>query len=251
MKPPSKIPLNLESGFTLNGKISIEYDYIDESENLRGIKIYTDELIGEYINKIKKEETFYYGITDKCLYQALKRYSINGKIVAIMGSQVPLYESICIHYGGIPTTIEYQKIESSSDSLKTLTVDEFALNPKEFDCAFSISSFEHDGLGRYGDSINPQGDLEAMSRMKKIVKRNGLLFLSVPIGNDKIVWNMHRQYGHIRLPMLLKGWKILDIFHLNYSAWQPVFILQNTNSPGFKLQLYLFLMKNKILRKAK
>ncbi len=31
-----------------------------------------------------------------------------------------------------------------------------------FDMALSISSFDHDGLGRYGDPLDPVGDLKAM-----------------------------------------------------------------------------------------
>jgi Caenorhabditis protein of unknown function, DUF268 len=36
-----------------------------------------------------------------------------------------------------------------------------------FDAGFSISSFEHDGLGMYGDPLDPDGDLKAMRKMKQ------------------------------------------------------------------------------------
>jgi len=29
------------------------------------------------------------------------------------------------------------------------------------------------------------------------------------------VWDAHRIYGRIRLPLLLKGWRVLDTFGLN------------------------------------
>lgn len=53
-------------------------------------------------------------------------------------------------------------------------MDEFEVNPRLFDAVVSISSYEHDGLGRYGDPINPDGDLIAMEKTKKMLKEDGL-----------------------------------------------------------------------------
>ncbi len=51
------------------------------------------------------------------------------------------------------------------------------------DRALSLSSFDHDGLGRYGDPINPIGDLVAMETVKQDLRSDGLLFLTIPIGS--------------------------------------------------------------------
>ena len=104
---------------------------------------------------------------------------------------------------------------------------------------FSISSFEHDGLGRYGDPLNPNGDIESMSRMKTLLDKDGLMYLAVPLGIDTVVWNAHRFYGRVRLPMLLEGWEVVDTFGvdeqtldmvmpLTHTAYQPIFVLRNT-----------------------
>lgn len=77
-----------------------------------------------------------------------------------------------------------------------------------FDLVVSISNFEHDGLGRYGDPIDPNGDMRAMSEMQALVKPNGFLILGVPVARDAVVWNAHRLYGRVRLPLLLRGWSI-------------------------------------------
>ena len=37
------------------------------------------------------------------------------------------------------------------------------------DVGLSISSFEHDGLGRYGDPLNPNGDLETMKSISILI----------------------------------------------------------------------------------
>jgi hypothetical protein len=77
-----------------------------------------------------------------------------------------------------------------------------------FDMVVSISNFEHDGLGRYGDPIDPDGDLRAMNEMRSLVSPGGVLILGVPVARDAVVWNAHRLYGRVRLPLLLRGWSV-------------------------------------------
>jgi SAM-dependent methyltransferase len=230
-KPPKEIPANLLSRYTMNGKVKIEYRYLDNSYPPEKPLVYKGESVDSYMELIKQKRKFYYGITDRLLYKALEKYGIDGKDVAIMGSIAPLYESICLFYGGKPTIIEYNKIISNDNRLRVMTVEDYDKNPLTFDAAFSISAFEHDGLGRYGDPLNPDGDLDAMKKMKSILKPNGLLFLAVPIGNDTLVWNAHRVYGKTRLGKLLEGWKLLDIFSSKiFFAEQPILVLQNSES---------------------
>jgi len=153
-----------------------------------------------------------------------------------MGSIKPWYEAVCIHFGGIPITIEYNVITPPDNRLKMVHINNANKEPL-FDAAFSISSFEHDGLGRYGDPINPNGDFKAMRELKSIVKKDGLLFLAVPTGKDKLVWNAHRKYGKIRLPYLIDGWKLIDQEGFDErefekdtgqsGVYQPVFVLKN------------------------
>lgn len=45
------------------------------------------------------------------------------------------------------------------------------------DFAWSFSSWEHDGLGRYGDPLDPWGDIKAMQRASCYVKPGGCLQL--------------------------------------------------------------------------
>lgn len=39
---------------------------------------------------------------------------------------------------------------------------------------------------------------------------DGLLFFGAPIGKDALVWNAHRVYGKIRLPLLFNNFKELE-----------------------------------------
>ena len=118
-----------------------------------------------------------------------------------------------------------------------MTTEEYKENPVIFDAGISISSFEHYGLGRYGDPLDPNGDMKAMLEMKDIIKKGGLLFLAVPIGHDNIVYNVHRIYGRKRFFRLIENWKLIESFGFKetmldkksglHPVYQPVFVLEN------------------------
>ncbi|MDA0821800.1 MAG: DUF268 domain-containing protein [Proteobacteria bacterium] len=219
----------------MQGRIPVHYHYRNEVYPAFFPRFYSRSEVNTYIKKASNKEVFYYKKTSTWMYEAIEKYPIRDCDVAVMGSTIPKSEAICLAYGGRPTSIEYNKIVSSDSRLNLVTVDEFTRNPRIFDAAFSISSFEHDGLGRYGDPLNPDGDLDVMKYMKSVVKPNGLLYLAIPVGSDALVWNLHRIYGKLRLPMLLQEWRVLDSFgfeeeHFSreqLSPEQPVFVLEN------------------------
>ncbi len=78
-----------------------------------------------------------------------------------------------------------------------------------FDQIINCSSVEHVGLaGRYGSPDEPDGDLHAMERMAGIVKPDGDMVLTIPVGLDAVYPPLHRIYGEKRLPRLLEYWEI-------------------------------------------
>jgi hypothetical protein len=54
---------------------------------------------------------------------------------------------------------------------------------------------EHVGLGRYGDPLDPAGDLRAMAELQRVVASGGSLLFAVPVGRPKVVFNAHRIYA--------------------------------------------------------
>lgn len=65
---------------------------------------------------------------------------------------------------------------------------------------------------RYGDPLDPAGDLKSMMAIHRNLRNNGLLFLGVPSGADALVWNAHRIYGRLRLPLLFNGFQEMEWF---------------------------------------
>lgn len=63
------------------------------------------------------------------------------------------------------------------------------------DSLSSLHALEHFGLGRYGDPIDVDGHLKGFENMYKLLKANGTLYFSVPMGTLRIEFNAHRVFS--------------------------------------------------------
>ena len=85
------------------------------------------------------------------------------------------------------------------------------LKKNYFDIVINCSSIEHVGLsGRYGiTKYIADGDLDAMNILRNVLKKGGIMLLTIPVGQDTTVESMHRIYGEERLPKLISGFTVL------------------------------------------
>ena len=90
------------------------------------------------------------------------------------------------------TTLEYGKIESQHPNVTTLLPAEFQRSwatMEPFDAIVTYSSVEHSGLGRYGDALNPWGDVLEIARAWCVSKPGASLTIGVMYGGDAIEFN--------------------------------------------------------------
>ena len=70
---------------------------------------------------------------------------------------------------------------------------------------------EHIGLGRYGDKIDPEGDIKAIDELKRVTKDHGHIYFAVPIGGTaKIQFNAHRIYTYSMVLKLFEKFDVID-----------------------------------------
>jgi SAM-dependent methyltransferase len=55
---------------------------------------------------------------------------------------------------------------------------------------------EHIGLGRYGDPLDPDGDLKAIGELVRVLAPGGDLLVATPVGQPRVAFNAHRVYDH-------------------------------------------------------
>ena len=68
-----------------------------------------------------------------------------------------------------------------------------------------LHAIEHFGLGRYGDPIDFEGHLKGLNSLHAILKHGGILYLSCPIGPQRIEFNAHRVFNVKYLLSLFEG----------------------------------------------
>jgi len=58
-----------------------------------------------------------------------------------------------------------------------------------------LHALEHFGLGRYGDPIDPHGHENGIASMARLLKTDGMFYLSVPVGIPRVEFNAHRVFN--------------------------------------------------------
>jgi hypothetical protein len=219
--PPTEIPGHMRNDFTLNGQIPLYSLYFNETLSTRRngegwMKTYlwSNSYLSNHIWWFTPQNLS----TTKCEWNlkgesifhlnSCKHYShmIKNKRVAVFNEkQDPWLESILVNTGAsVVTSISFDNLPVCEHNIiKTISYDEFCKSSEKYDAIFSYESIQHYGLGRYGDSLNPNGDIQVMEQIYKSLNDDGLCFLRLPIGRDSLVWNAHRIYGPIRLNLML------------------------------------------------
>jgi SAM-dependent methyltransferase len=226
--PPRDPPPELVADYTQNGQCPIKnYSrYMDDSGTGQA-RVFTAKQFNEWLWQEKVRNVNTYG-DNNVVQPTLTRYidQIKDKHVLVIGTLKPWAEAMLINRGARKvTTAEYNPLTVEHPRVETITPSRLAErfvadsatagnSPELFDTAFSYSSLEHTGIGRYGDPLMPFGDLEAVAQVWCMLKPGGLFFLAVPVSKNrkkcKYLWNAHRVYGVARLQHLTANWEVLD-----------------------------------------
>jgi hypothetical protein len=76
-------------------------------------------------------------------------------------------------------------------------MDETSLYSKKDGYCDSLSclhALEHFGLGRYGDPVDALGYEKGFVNMAKLLKKEGVFYLSIPIGKNRVEFNANRVF---------------------------------------------------------
>ena len=80
-----------------------------------------------------------------------------------------------------------------------------------------LHSIEHIGLGRYGDPIDPDGHLKAFLILNKLLKPEGLLYISFPIAqHSQVIFNKHRIFEPSEILNWETGINKLNLLNFDY-----------------------------------
>lgn len=114
-----------------------------------------------------------------------------------------------IFYDYRPADVHLSNLHSGAVDLKKLPFENNSI--PSLSCMHTI---EHIGLGRYGDEIDPQGDLKAIEELKRVLQPEGHLLFVTPVGKPRIEFNGHRIYSYEQIvsyfsPLFLKEFSLI------------------------------------------
>jgi hypothetical protein len=232
-RPPlERPPDDLMNEFTQNGEMPIRRYYYrndaysDASANApdKANQTIAKEMVDDYrrLNGTERRRKLKY--KDSFLVDhMMRKYSshLAGQTVAVIGTQEPWLEAIALDINSSKVfTLEYTRKEyEQKEILEWLHVQDYLGKSireekiEEFDNAASFSSIEHSGLGRYGDPLDPNGDIKAVKQVHCMIKPGGLFFLGLMTSwnnESYLEFNAHRVYGYKRLVKLFVGWDLLE-----------------------------------------
>lgn len=106
--------------------------------------------------------------------------------IALASAVVPIRQ-----YEFRPPNMVLDRLETRQGSLLALPLDDRSV--ASLSCMHAV---EHVGLGRYGDPLDPEGDLKAMAELQRVVAPGGQLLFVVPVGKPRVQFNAHRIYAY-------------------------------------------------------
>ncbi len=167
----------------------IRYSNLNKGERLRFADAYPN--LGDWVAATPFDPHYF--------YQAawLARQLADAPPVRHMdiGSDVKLIGTLSAF---VPTEfMDFRPLAATLPGLECTRGDIVTL-PKADASVLSLSCLhviEHIGLGRYGDPIDPEGSRKAIAELVRVLAPGGRLFISVPVGRERICFNAHRVFA--------------------------------------------------------
>lgn len=195
-----KAVINLSDAYnSLKELKKFKYDFkIYKSIEDTGMAL-NDEDIWPCLN----EKTYTTNIPPHYFYQsawlARKVAMIKPVDLVDVGSQIDLIAPLSAF---VPITfIDLRPIETSLPEINCIRGSILEL-PYNNDSVINLSCLhviEHIGLGRYSDALDPNGTKKAAHELTRVLAKGGNLFLSTPVGRERICFNAHRVHSPITI----------------------------------------------------
>lgn len=104
-----------------------------------------------------------------------------------------------------PANLNLSNLSSQKGDLLALPFEDGSVN--SISCMHTV---EHIGLGRYGDTLDYDGDLKAIDELKRVMKKDGNLIFVVPIGIPVLRFNGVRIYSYEQIIEYFKDMELIE-----------------------------------------
>lgn len=113
--------------------------------------------------------------------------------------------------------VDYRPLQVSLPGLTSMAGNILALSfaDASIGSLSCLHVIEHIGLGRYGDPFDPKGSVKAALELQRVVKRDGSLFLSLPIGRERVCFNAHRVHSPLTVLAMFQDMKLAEFCYVD------------------------------------
>jgi len=124
------------------------------------------------------------------------------RFATIVSAFLPIY-----YYDFRPPEIHLSNLKINHADITSLPFKDNSI--KSISCMHVL---EHIGLGRYGDKIDPQGDLKGVNELTRVLEnKGGQLLIVIPIsGEPRIEFNAHRIYSYDMIINMFSGLNLVE-----------------------------------------
>ena len=219
-EPPRlyEVPEDIREMYSYGGKVKLLNNYMNDAKGRGRLHTWTQEMVDKHVEDVATGALAFTSYTKNDSLNIIRHLQehmadqVKGGHVLVIGSYTPWVEAILLNEGVAKiTTLEYSAITSEHPQIRTWTPDTMrqsweADGSPMFDAVVSFSSMEHSGLGRYGDSLNPWGDLITAAKAWCMTKAGGRMLLGLPTGFDGVMFNACKMYGPFQYSQLFANW---------------------------------------------
>lgn len=108
--------------------------------------------------------------------------------------------------------IDLRPIQADIENLDLLEgdIEHLPFKDNKLESVSCLHVIEHIGLGRYGDKLDVNGPEIACKELGRVVKPGGFLYLSTPIGRERICFNAHHVWNPLTILKYFKGFELVE-----------------------------------------
>ena len=108
--------------------------------------------------------------------------------------------------GFVPTVfVDYRPLQANLPKLLSVagTLTGLPFGDRSLPSLSCLHVIEHVGLGRYGDPVDPAGSVRALKELQRVLAVGGTLYLSLPVGRERVCFNAHRVHAPLSICTIL------------------------------------------------
>lgn len=118
------------------------------------------------------------------------------------------------------TFVDYRPLAVSLPGLTSLAgnILDLSFTDHSLPSVSCLHVIEHIGLGRYGDPLDPLGSVKAALELQRVVGAGGNLFISLPIGRERVCFNAHRVHAPASVLKMFPQMKLIEFSYVDDSG---------------------------------